>query len=114
MTAQICDSALSAVLNLLASAHREGGPYSAAGAKTPRRLEDGNPRDGGQYTADHGIEKSCQDAEIEFYRLSRMLTFCMDFDELLSRNKDAKTIGEWISAYWTISNMRAHLERIKR
>lgn len=92
MTAQICDSALSAVLNLLASAHR----------------------DGGQYTADHGIEKSCQDAEIEFYRLSRMLTFCMDLDELLSRNKDAKTIGEWISAYWTISNMRAHLERIKR
>lgn len=92
MTAQICDSALSAVLNLLASAHR----------------------DGGQYTADHGIEKSCQDAEIEFYRLSRMLPFCMDLDEMLSGNKDAKTIGEWISAYWTLSNMRAHLERIKR
>ena len=92
MTAQICDSAFSAVLNLLASAHR----------------------DGGQYTADHGIEKSCHDAEIEFYRLSRMLPFCMDLDERLSRNEDATTIGEWINAYWTIANMRAHLERIKR
>ena len=92
MTVQICDSAFSAILNLLASAHR----------------------DGGQYTADHGIEKACQEAEIEFYRLSRMLPFCMGLDEMLSGNKDAKTIGEWISAYWTISNMRAHLERIKR
>ena len=92
MTAQICDSTFSAILDLLASVHR----------------------DGGQYTADHGIEKSCQDAEIEFYRLSRMLPFCMDLDEMLSGNKDAKTIGEWIYAYWTISNMRAHLERIKR
>ena len=92
MTAQICDSTFSAILDLLASVHR----------------------DGGQYTADHGIEKSCHDAEIEFYRLSRMLPFCMDLDERLSRNEDATTIGEWINAYWTIANMRAHLERIKR
>ena len=92
MTAQIRDSAFSAILNLLASIHR----------------------DGGQYTADHGIEKSCQDAEIEFYKLSRMLPVCMGLDELLSMNKDAKAVGEWISAYWTIANMRAHLERIKR